>query len=394
MSAQAASRPALRPRSPNFSSGPCTKRPGWTVDVLRSALLGRSHRARPGKERLQRVISETHALLELPQDYLVGILPASDTGAVEAALWSLLGSRPVDIFAWESFGKEWVTDCLQQLHPLQTHAYVAEFGALPDLARADFTHDVVFTWNGTTAGVIVPDGDWIADDRAGLTICDATSSAGAVPMPWHKLDVVTFSWQKVLGGEAQHGILILSPRAVARLESERPPWPVPKVFRLAKDRTLLRGIFEGDTINTPSMLCVEDALDAMAWARSVGGSAGLAQRTRDNARALGAWVERTHWIDFLASDPALRSPTSVCLRLPPHLARELAPAEQLAWFRRLTAALEDEGVAFDINSYRDAPPGLRIWCGATVEVDDIVALTHWLDWAYAQYGAGLGSRAP
>jgi len=392
MSAANATQPSRRPYSPRFSCGPCTKFPGWSLDLLKSAPLGRSHRAPLGKSRLQQVIRETHQLLGLPPDYLVGILPASDTGAVEAAMWSLLGPRPVDVFAWESFGKEWVTDCLQQLRPLETRPFIADFGILPDLHRADFTHDVIFTWNGTTAGVIVPDGDWIPDDRAGLTICDATSSACAIPMPWEKLDVVTFSWQKVLGGEAQHGILILSQRAVARLESHVPPWPVPKVFRLAKDGKLIRGIFEGDTINTPSMLCVEDALAAMAWARSVGGAAGLEARTRANARALGAWADRTPWITYLAADPATRSPTSVCLRMAPAAARTLTTEEQAQWFRRIITALEDEGVAYDIGSYRDAPPGLRIWCGATVEVEDIVTLTEWLDWAYAIHGEGVGTR--
>ena len=391
MSAANATMPSRRPYSPRFSCGPCTKFPGWSLDVLKSAPLGRSHRAPLGKSRLQQVIRETHQLLGLPPDYLVGILPASDTGAVEAAMWSLLGPRPVDVFAWESFGKEWVTDCLQQLRPLETRPFIADFGILPDLHRADFTHDVIFTWNGTTAGVIVPDGDWIPDDRAGLTICDATSSACAIPMPWEKLDVVTFSWQKVLGGEAQHGILILSPRAVARLESHVPPWPVPKIFRLAKDGKLIHGIFEGDTINTPSMLCVEDALAAMAWARSVGGAAGLEARTRANARALGEWVDRTPWITYLAADPETRSPTSMCLRMAPAAARTLTTEEQAQWFRRIITALEEEGVAYDIGSYRDAPPGLRIWCGATVEAEDIVTLTEWLDWAYAVHGAGLGA---
>jgi len=393
MSSANATKPSRRPRSPRFSCGPCTKFPGWTVDVLAAAPLGRSHRAKIGKSRLQQVISETHALLGLPPGYLVGIMPASDTGAVEAAMWSLLGPRPVDVFAWESFGKEWVTDCLEQLQPLATRSFVADFGALPDLHQANFDHDVIFTWNGTTAGVIVPDGDWIPHNRAGLTICDATSSACAVPLPWDKLDVITFSWQKVLGGEAQHGILILSPRAVARLESHVPPWPVPKIFRLAKDGKLIRGIFEGDTINTPSMLCVEDALAAMAWARSVGGAAGLEARSRANARALYDWAERTPWITCLAVDPATRSPTSVCLRMAPAAAQGLSTEEQAQWFRRIIATLEDEGVAYDIGSYRDAPPGLRIWCGATVERDDIVALTEWLDWACALHGGAGAVRA-
>jgi phosphoserine aminotransferase len=385
MPSSSATIPSRRPRVPNFSSGPCTKRPGWSVDVLAAAPLGRSHRAKVGKARLQRVIDETRSLLGLPAGYVAGIVPASDTGAVEAALWSLLGPRPVDVFAWDSFGKEWVTDCLRQLTPLETRSFVADFGHLPDLRQADFEHDIVFTWNGTTAGVIVPDGNWIPDDRGGLTICDATSAACAVPMPWEKLDVVTFSWQKVLGGEAQHGILILSPRALQRLESHDPPWPVPKIFRLAKDRQVIRGIFEGETINTPSMLCVEDALDAMAWARSVGGAAGLERRTRANAAALAQWIERTPWVDYLAVDPATRSPTSVCLR-PSGPAAALGAEAQAAWFKSIVAALEDEGVAYDIGSYRDAPPGLRIWCGATVETEDLVVLTEWLDWAYEAIG--------
>ncbi len=393
MPAASATKPSHRPSSPNFSSGPCAKRPGWTVDVLKSAPLGRSHRAKVGKARLKQVIEETKALLGLPEDYLVAIMPASDTGAVEAALWSLLGPRPVDVFAWESFGKEWVSDCLQQLKALQTRTFVAEFGKLPNLRQANFEHDIVFTWNGTTSGVIVPDGNWIPDDRHGLSICDATSSACAVPMPWTKLDVITFSWQKVLGGEAQHGILVLSPRAVQRLESHTPSWPVPKIFRLAKEKKLSRGIFEGETINTPSMLCVEDALDAMAWARSIGGAPALLRRTLENARALERWVDRTPWIDYLAVDPATRSPTSVCLRLAQAAAAGLSPEQQSAWFKKIVTALEQEGVAFDIGSYRDAPPGLRVWCGATVETDDIVALTEWIDWAYSIRGENLGQGA-
>lgn len=389
MSIVPATRPSRRPRCPNFSCGPCAKPPGWSLDVLKSAILGRSHRTEPGKARLRRVIDETRALLDLPADYLVAILPGSDTGAVEAALWSLLGPRPVDVFAWESFGKEWVTDCVQQLSSmniLRTRVFVADFGDLPDLQRADFSHDVVFTWNGTTAGVIIPDGTWIPADRSGLTICDATSAACAVPMPWDKLDVTTFSWQKVLGGEAQHGMLILSPRALSRLQTHVPPWPVPKILRLAKDRQPIPGLFEGETINTPSMLCVEDVLAALAWARSVGGAAALQRRTLANADALFGWVERTPWIDFLASAAATRSPTSVCLRLAPHLAAGLSVEAQVDCFRRLSATLEGEGVAYDIGSYRDAPPGLRIWCGATVEADDVVALTQWLDWAYVAQG--------
>ncbi len=373
-------KPALRPTSPHFSSGPCNKHPGWSLTNLKDAVLGRSHRGKLGKDRLKRAIDETRALLELPDDYLIGIMAGSDTGAVEAALWSLLGARPVDVFAWESFGKDWVTDCVKQLKPLETRSFVAEFGTLPDLSQADFSHDVVFTWNGTTSGVIVPNGGWIADNREGLTICDATSSALAVPMPWHKLDVITYSWQKVLGGEAQHGILILSPRAVARLESHKPTWPVPKIFRMTKDGKVNKGIFEGETINTPSMLCVEDALSAMAWARGIGGAKGLAARTQANYQALSAWVDRTDWITYLCEDISVRSPTSVCLKL----ANSALDTEgQAAFCKKIAALLEKEGVAFDINSYRDAPPGFRIWCGSTVEATDVAALTLWLDWAYA-----------
>ena len=387
-----AAKPSRRPSSPNFSCGPCNKHPGWTVDALRTTLVGRSHRSKAGKERLQRVLRETRELLGLPADYRVAIMAGSDTGAVEAALWSLLGPRPVDVFAWESFGKEWVTDCVQQLRPLTVRHFVSDFGILPDLTQADPSHDIIFTWNGTTSGVIVPDARWIRDDRQGLTICDATSSACAVPMPWEKLDVITFSWQKVLGGEAQHGILILSPRAIERLESHEPPWPVPKLFRLAKGRKFIAGIFEGDTINTPSMLCVEDALDAMAWARSVGGTAGLEKRTRENARALTQWIERTPWLEFLAVDPATRSPTSICMRLASHLAKGVALEEQAAAFARVVKVLEEEGAALDISAYRDAPPGLRIWCGATVETADLVLLTQWIDWAWAVHGLGHGTR--
>ena len=376
-------KPALRPVSPNFSCGPCTKHPGWSVDVLKDAPLGRSHRAKIGKDKLKKAIDETKALLELPADYLVGIMAASDTGAVEAALWSLLGPRPVDVFAWESFGKDWVTDCVKQLKPLEANGYVADFGKLPDLSKANFDHDVVFTWNGTASGVIVPNADWIKDDRKGLTICDATSSALAVPMPWNKLDVITYSWQKVLGGEAQHGILILSPRAVERLESHKPAWPVPKIFRMTKEGKLNRAIFEGETINTPSMMCVEDALDAMAWARSVGGAKGLAARTQASAKVIADWVAKTPWIGYLCEDAAVRSPTSICLKLADPQLAALSTDEQAAFCKKITSMLEKEGVAYDINSYRDAPPGFRIWCGATVEANDVQALTAWLDWAFA-----------
>jgi len=386
-------KPSARPRSPNFSCGPCAKYPGWSLEALKDAALGRSHRAKVGKDKLKKAIEDTKALLELPKDYLVGIMAASDTGAVEAALWSLLGPRPVDVFAWESFGKDWVTDCVKQLKPLEARSFVADFGQLPDLKQANFDHDVVFTWNGTTSGVIVPNGDWIKADRKGLTICDATSSACAVPMPWDKLDVVTFSWQKVLGGEAQHGILILSPRAVERLENHKPAWPVPKIFRLTKDGKLNKGIFEGETINTPSMLCVEDALAAMNWARSAGGSKGLAQRTQNNFKALKEWVDRTSWITYLCEDAAGRSPTSVCLKPADPALTSLSKDDQSTFFKKLTSMLETEKVAYDINSYRDAPPGLRIWCGATVEADDLKALTAWLDWAYAVCRAELKAAA-
>ena len=393
MTLSAPAKPALRPLSPNFSSGPCNKHPGWSLESLKGAVLGRSHRAKLGKDKLKQAIDETKALLELPQDYIVAIMAASDTGAVEAALWSLLGARPVDVFAWESFGKDWVTDCVKQLKPLEARSFVADFGVLPDLSQANFDHDVVFTWNGTTSGVIVPNGDWIKDDRQGLTICDATSSACAVPMPWNKLDVVTFSWQKVLGGEAQHGILILSPRAVARLESHKPAWAIPKIFRMTKDGKLNKGIFEGETINTPSMLCVEDALDAMAWARSVGGAQGLAARTQTNFNVLDKWVKATPWIDFLCGDASVRSPTSVCLKLADPVLAALSVDDQSAFCKKMVAFLEKEGVAYDINSYRDAPPGFRIWCGSTIEAKDLEALTAWLDWAFAVARAEIKAAA-
>ncbi|MFY9287126.1 MAG: phosphoserine transaminase [Alphaproteobacteria bacterium] len=393
MSISTPAKPTLRPNCPNFSCGPCTKYPGWSFDALKGAALGRSHRAKLGKDKLKQAIEETKALLGLPKDYLVGIMAASDTGAVEAALWSLLGPRPVDVFAWESFGKDWVTDCIKQLKPLEARSFVGDFGVLPDLKQANFDHDIVFTWNGTTSGVIVPNGDWIPADRKGLTICDATSSAAAVPMPWDKLDVITYSWQKVLGGEAQHGILILSPRAVERLESHKPAWPVPKIFRMTKDGKINKGIFEGETINTPSMMCVEDALAAMAWARSVGGSKGLCERTQKNARVLQDWVTQSSWIEYLAEDAAVRSPTSVCLKPKDAVIKAMSRDDQTAFFKKLTGMLEAEKVAYDIASYRDAPPGLRIWCGATVEASDLKALTGWLDWAYATCRADLKAAA-
>jgi phosphoserine aminotransferase len=386
-------KPAMRPHVPHFSSGPCPKRPGWSLDALTGAALGRSHRAKLCKAKLKRAIDLTREVLELPAGYRVGIVPASDTGAVEMAMWSMLGARPVTMLAWESFGEGWVTDVTKQLKLKNVTVLAAEYGALPDLSKIDWTNDVVFTWNGTTSGVRVPNGDWIAADRAGLAICDATSAAFAQPIAWEKLDVATFSWQKVLGGEAAHGMLILSPRAVARLESYKPAWPLPKIFRLTKGGKLIEGIFEGETINTPSMLCVEDYLDALAWAKSVGGLKGLIARADANAQAIAAWVQRTPWAEFLAKDPATRSNTSVCLKVvDPDVTSRSADA-QAAFSKSIVAAVEKEGAGYDLGAYRDAPPGLRIWCGATVETRDVEALTHWLDWAYAAAKAALPKAA-
>jgi phosphoserine aminotransferase len=376
--------PGRRPLNPHFSSGPCAKRPGWTAAALDRALLGRSHRAKPGKARLKLAIDLTRELLQIPSDYRIGIVPGSDTGAVELAMWSLLGARPVEVLAWESFGEGWVTDALKQLKLKDARVLRADYGDIVDLSDVRFDHDVVFTWNGTTSGVRVPHGDWIAADRAGLTICDATSAAFAQHLDFAKLDVVTFSWQKVLGGEAAHGMLVLSPRAVERLETYRPPWPLPKIFRLTKDGKLIEAIFEGETINTPSMLCVEDYIDALQWGQSVGGLTALIARADQNTNILADWVERTDWIDFLARDPGTRSNTSVCLRVVDPAIVRLRIEQQNAFAKSLSSRLESEKVAYDIGAYRDAPPGLRIWCGATVETADIAALTPWLDWAYAQ----------
>jgi len=374
--------PAIKPRCAQFSSGPCAKRPGWTPAALSAAALGRSHRSQAGKAKLKEVIERSRRLLELPDDYRIGIVPASDTGAVEMALWSLLGPRGVEVLAWESFGKGWASDVVKELKLADVRVREAPYGKLPDLAAVDFRHDVVFTWNGTTSGVRVPDGAWIDDARAGLTICDATSAAFAMALPWEKLDVVTYSWQKALGGEAQHGMLILSPRAAERLERHTPPWPLPKIFRLARDGELLDGIFKGETINTPSMLAVEDALDGLAWAERIGGLPALIRRTEANLAAIGAWVARTPWIDFLAEDARIRSSTSVCLVFAdPALAR-LPHERRAAVAAKLAALLEAEGVAYDINAYREAPPGLRIWAGATIERADLEALFPWLDWAW------------
>lgn len=374
--------PEKKPASPLFSSGPCAKRPGWTVKNLENAPLGRSHRAAIGKSRLKEAIDRTHAMLGLPEDYLVGIVPGSDTGAVEMALWSLLGDRGVDMMAWESFGSGWITDVTKQLKLDDVRKIEAPYGELPDLSLVDAARDVVFTWNGTTSGVKVPNGDWIADNRAGLTICDATSAAFAMDLPWDKLDVTTFSWQKVIGGEGAHGIIVLSPRAVERLENYTPPWPLPKIFRLTKNGKLISGIFKGATINTPSMLCVEDYLDALNWADSVGGLQGLIKRSADNLDVLKNWVKKTDWVDFLAVVPQTVSNTSVCLKITADWFVALSDDDQTAAAKKLASILDEKDVAYDIGSYRDAPAGLRIWGGSTIEASDLEALTPWLNWAH------------
>ncbi|MCT8997948.1 phosphoserine transaminase [Chelativorans intermedius] len=382
-------KPDIRPANPHFSSGPCAKRPGWTPEVLKNAALGRSHRAKIGKEKLARAIALTREVLQVPEDYRIGIVPASDTGAVEMALWSLLGARGVDMLAWESFGAGWVTDVVKQLRLSDVRRIEADYGKLPDLSQVDFDRDVVFTWNGTTSGVRVPDGDFIPETRGGLTICDATSAAFAQRLDFRKLDVVTFSWQKVLGGEAAHGVLILSPRAVARLESHTPAWPLPKIFRLTKGGKLIEGIFRGETINTPSMLCVEDYLDALSWAQSVGGLDGLIARADANFAVIDRFVEKSGWLAHLAEDPATRSNTSVCLSIVDEAVTRLDAAAQAAFAKGMVARLEAEGAAYDIGHYRDAPPGLRIWAGATVETADLEALMPWLDWAFHEQKAAL-----
>ncbi|MBL4601563.1 MAG: phosphoserine transaminase [Emcibacteraceae bacterium] len=376
--------PEKRPASPLFSSGPCAKRPGWTIKNLENAPLGRSHRAAIGKSRLKDAIDKTHAMLGLPEDYLVGIVPGSDTGAVEMALWSMLGARGVDMLAWESFGSGWITDVTKQLKLDDVRKIEAPYGELPDLSLIDPARDVVFTWNGTTSGVKVPNGDWIADNRAGLTFCDATSAAFAMDLPWDKLDVTTFSWQKVMGGEGAHGMIILSPRAVERLESYTPSWPLPKIFRLTKNGKLISGIFKGATINTPSMLCVEDYLDTLNWGETVGGLKGLIKRSEDNLAVLRNWVEKTDWVDFLAVDPATVSNTSVCLKITASWFTELSDDDQTAAAKKLASLLDEKGVAYDIGSYRDAPAGLRIWAGSTIETADLNDLIPWLNWAYGE----------
>jgi len=385
--------PGVRPSNPHFSSGPCAKRPGWSLQILTDAVLGRSHRSKLGKAKLKRAIDLTREVLEVPADYRIGIVPASDTGAVEMALWSLLGARPVTMLSWESFGEGWITDVAKQLKLKDVTTTKAGYGEIPDLSKVDFATDVVFTWNGTTSGVRVPNGDWIKADRAGLTICDATSAAFAQKLDWPKLDVVTFSWQKVLGGEAAHGMLILSPRAVERLTTYVPPWPLPKIFRLTNGGKLIEGVFEGETINTPSMLCVEDYLDALQWAKSLGGLNALVARSNANAKAIADWAGYTPWIDFLAKDAAIRSNTSVCLKVVDAEIQKLPAEAQAAFVKNLGAILEKEGVAYDIDAYRDAPPGLRIWCGATVETRDVEALTQWLDWAFLRAKEALAKAA-
>jgi len=375
-------KPAEKPGNPCFSSGPCAKRPGWSLDVLQDAAVGRSHRARLGRAKLGEVIERTRKVLELPEDYRVGVVPASDTGAVEMALWSLLGQRGVDVLAWESFGKGWVTDITEQLKIEDVRVLAADYGQIPDLSQADADRDVVFTWNGTTSGVRVPDGGWIRADRQGLTICDATSAVFAMELPWEKLDVVTYSWQKVMGGEAAHGMLILGPRAVERLESYAPPWPLPKLFRMTRGGKLNETIFAGDTINTPSMLCVEDAIDGLRWAEEIGGLAELVRRSQANLQTFTRWVENREWIEFLAEDARIRSSTSICFRIVDPWYAALREEEQVTTAKELVALLEEEGVAHDIGSYREAPPGLRIWGGSTVETRDIEILTRWLDWAF------------
>ena len=388
-----APKPSLRPSSPNFSSGPCAKRPGWSVDQLKDAALGRSHRSKIGKSKLGEVLDRSRKLLGLPADYRIGIVPASDTGAVEMALWSLLGARPVTMLAWESFGEGWVSDVQKELKLKDVTLLKSGYGELPDLKAVDWSTDVVFTWNGTTSGVRVPNAEWIAADRQGLAICDATSAAFAQPLDWNKLDVATFSWQKVLGGEAAHGMLILSPRAVTRLETYKPAWPLPKIFRLTKGGKINEGVFQGETINTPSMLCVEDYLDALQWAKSIGGLKALMARADANAKAVATWVARTPWVDFLARDPAIRSNTSVCLKIVDPAVTALSADAQSAFAKALAGAVEKEGAGYDIAHYRDAPPGLRIWCGASVEASDVEILTQWLDWAFAKTKDALPKAA-
>ncbi len=386
-------KPTARPACANFSSGPCAKRPGWSLENLKNAALGRSHRSKLGKAKLADVIERTRNVLGIPADYRIGIVPASDTGAVEMALWSLLGPRGVDMLAWESFGSGWVSDVAKQLKLKNARTLESGYGKLPDLAQVNFENDVVFTWNGTTSGVRVPNGDWIPAARGGLTICDATSAAFAMRLPWDKLDVTTWSWQKVLGGEGQHGMLVLSPRAVERLTTYNPPWPMPKIFRLTQGGKLIEGVFKGETINTPSMLAVEDALDGLMWAEKIGGFDALIRRSEANLAAIEAWAAKTPWAGFLAEDKAIRSCTSVCLVIKDPAVTALDAEAKAAFSKKMVAMLEVEKVAYDIDAYRDAPPGLRIWAGATVETTDLEALFGWLEWAFAEAKAGLSKAA-
>ena len=385
--------PGLRPVNPQFSSGPCAKRPGWTPDALKNTTLGRSHRAKLGKTRLKRAIDLTREVLQVPAEYRIGIVPASDTGAYEMAMWTMLGARPVDCLAWESFGEGWVTDVIKQLKLKDARVMKAPYGALPDLNAVNPDHDVLFTWNGTTSGVRVPNADWIKADRQGLTFCDATSAAFAQDLEWSKLDVTTFSWQKVLGGEAAHGMLILSPRAVERLENYTPAWPLPKIFRLTSGGKLIEGIFEGETINTPSMLCVEDYIDALEWAKTVGGLNGLIARCDANAKAAADFVAQKPFLAFLAQEASTRSNTSVCLNFVDPALAALTEDAQAAFAKNVVTLLEKEGVGLDLGSYRDAPPGLRIWCGATVETRDVAALMPWIEWAFERAKAALVKAA-
>ncbi|HLJ01038.1 MAG TPA: phosphoserine transaminase [Bradyrhizobium sp.] len=386
-------KPALRPHVPHFSSGPCAKRPGWNPQNLKDAALGRSHRAKIGKEKLKLAIELTREVLQVPADYKIGIVPASDTGAVEMALWSLLGARPVTTLSWESFGETWTGDIVNQLKLRDVTKLAAAYGDIPDLSKVDAACDIVFTWNGTTSGVRVPNADWISAKREGLAICDATSAAFAQPLDWPKLDVVTFSWQKALGGEAGHGMLVLSPRAVERLETYKPAWPLPKIFRMTKGGKLNQGIFEGETINTPSMLCVEDYLDALNWAKSVGGLKGLMARADANTKMLVDWQAKTPWIDFLAKNPAIRSNTSVCLKVTDPAIAALPSDAQIDFIKKMVGLVEKEGAGYDFAGHRDAPAGLRIWCGATIEASDVALLTQWLDWAFAETKAQLRQAA-
>src|SRR5580698_6239090 len=388
-----AAKPASRPVVPHFSSGPCAQRPGWNAQNLKDAALGRSHRAKVGKAKLKLAIELTREVLEVPADYKIGIVPASDTGAVEMALWSLLGARPVTTIAWESFGEGWVSDIVKELKLKDVTRLHAGYGEIPNLAKADPASDIVFTWNGTTSGVRVPNADWISADREGLTICDATSAAFAQPLDWPKLDVVTFSWQKALGGEAGHGMLVLSPRAVERLETYKPAWPLPKIFRMTKGGKLNEGIFVGETINTPSMLCVEDYLDALSWAKSVGGLKALMARADKNLKMLADWQAKTPWIDFLAAAPAIRSNTSVCMKVTDPAIASLTSDAQIDFIKKMVGLVEKEGAGYDFAGHRDAPAGLRIWYGATIEASDVALLTQWIDWAFAEIKAQLPKAA-